>query len=149
MRKTLGAIWLFIFWITDVAIDLRGAADHTESLKDALRLLFVGIAGTRVGIPDAVGQLALEDLQAGNVARHERNGLVELVDDMKAGAGADEIVRVRNHAPVHLTKEVRKLLLTDIVEVNHDGMQVPSIAAVARLAVIAHGGKEHERVLLD
>ena len=24
----------------------------------------------------------------GNVARHERNGLVELVDDMKAGAGA-------------------------------------------------------------
>ena len=62
MRKTLGNIRLLNLWIADISIELRGASDHPETLEDALSLLLVWVAGACVGVPNSVGQLALEDL---------------------------------------------------------------------------------------
>ena len=114
-----------------------------------MALLLVGVAGARVGVPDAVGELALENLQAGHVARHERHRLIEFVYDVEAGAGADEIVRIGDNTPVHLMEEICKLPLADIVEVDHDRVQIAGVATVAALTVVAHRRKEHERVLFD
>ena len=149
MRETFCDIRLFVFRLPDIAVEFGRASNHSEALKDALRLFLVWVTSACVGVPDTVGQFAFENLKASNISRHEWDGMIKQIHDMQACSRADEIVSVRYNAALHLVEQVIKLAFTDIVKINHNRMQVTGVTAAAALAVIADRSQKHKRVLLN